>query len=485
LIRDDGQREVIEHRVMQVLIALSKNEGNIVTRDELIMLCWDGRIVGEDSIHRVLSRLRKVANGIGAGSIEIETITKIGYRLTANSDEASASGVPPIRRPAVRSNRRNLLIGAAAALAAVGGGSLFLRRVKDSDVPPEVQALTTQARQLREQNTREAQNQAIGLLKRAVALAPDYADGWGMLGCAYAIPSHYREQAEGAALRARAEAAGQRALALDSGNGYGELALAAALPFIGPWLERDRRFDRALADRPDDTDILAFRAVSLVFVGRSREALSYYRKIRQRPLTPAVYNNLINAMWTVGLVEETDRALDDATALYPTQTGIWFTRFSINMFSGNPDAAIALLQDTAGQPTMPDKAAVPVLLAEAQAIGSRDPAQVESVMNMLMDRSRKAAFSAEFSIRVATALGRVEEAFAIAEAYYFGRGFTIPDFPAPGSKFTPSQRQTRLLFEPVTKPMRAHPRFEPLVRKIGLDRYWKESGVQPDYRQTA
>jgi DNA-binding winged helix-turn-helix (wHTH) protein/tetratricopeptide (TPR) repeat protein len=82
LVRDDGDREVIEHRVMQVLVALSKAEGNIVTRDELIMLCWDGRVVGEDAIHRVISQLRKIANGIGAGSLEIETITKIGYRLT-------------------------------------------------------------------------------------------------------------------------------------------------------------------------------------------------------------------------------------------------------------------------------------------------------------------------------------------------------------------------------------------------------------------
>ena len=63
VVRDDGEREVIEHRVMQVLIALSRAEGSIVTRDELILLCWDGRVVGEDSIHRVISRLRKLAMG--------------------------------------------------------------------------------------------------------------------------------------------------------------------------------------------------------------------------------------------------------------------------------------------------------------------------------------------------------------------------------------------------------------------------------------
>jgi DNA-binding winged helix-turn-helix (wHTH) protein len=89
LVRDDGERKVIEHRIMQVLVALSKAEGRIVTRDELIILCWDGRFVGEDAIHRVISQLRKIADGIGAGSLEIETITKIGYRLTSEG--------PPVR----------------------------------------------------------------------------------------------------------------------------------------------------------------------------------------------------------------------------------------------------------------------------------------------------------------------------------------------------------------------------------------------------
>ena len=33
LVRDDGKREVIEHRMMRVLIALGKARGSILTRD--------------------------------------------------------------------------------------------------------------------------------------------------------------------------------------------------------------------------------------------------------------------------------------------------------------------------------------------------------------------------------------------------------------------------------------------------------------------
>nr|HMN55160.1 winged helix-turn-helix domain-containing protein [Sphingopyxis sp.] len=112
LRREDGQREVLEHRVMQVLIALHRADGGIVTRDELTRSCWDGRIVGDDAINRVISRLRKAADGIGAGSFVIETITKIGYRLVEEGREG-ASSAPPLARapsPAARPTRRGFAL---------------------------------------------------------------------------------------------------------------------------------------------------------------------------------------------------------------------------------------------------------------------------------------------------------------------------------------------------------------------------------------
>jgi len=493
LVRDDGEHVVIEHRVMQVLVALSKAEGAILTRDELVMFCWDGRVVGDDAIHRVMSRLRKVAGEIGAGSFEIETITKIGYRLVRNDCQAAGDGhranhdqTPlPVREPPADRGRRSLVVGAAAigALGAAGSGAYLYRRVTGPSVPPEVDALITHARQLRSQNTREAQAQAIGLMRRVVTIAPRHADGWGMLGCAYAIPSHYRDQAEGLALRARAETAGRRALELDPGNAYGELALAMAMPFIGHWTAIDRRLERALADRPDDEDVLGYRALTLMNVGRFREAVTAHRKIRLRPLSPAAFSNYINALWGAGMLEETDHALADAAALYPAHTTIWVSHFHIKMFGGDPQAAIALAQDDQGRPDGIDGPTLEAWLAQAHAIASSDPAQVKAVVAAQLERARLSAFGAAFAVRVLSALRQVDAAFAVAGAYFFGHGFTVPDQPTPGSKFTPSQRQTRLLFEPVTRPLRSDPRFERLVAAIGLEQYWRKSRIQPDYRR--
>jgi len=67
----------IEPRVMQVLVALFR-AGSIVTREELIQRCWDGRVVGDDAINRVLSRIRHIDADFGQGSFSVETITKVG-----------------------------------------------------------------------------------------------------------------------------------------------------------------------------------------------------------------------------------------------------------------------------------------------------------------------------------------------------------------------------------------------------------------------
>src|SRR5579859_5818361 len=40
--RDDGREEIVEPRVMQVLVVLIRSAGGIITRDDLLMSCWNG-----------------------------------------------------------------------------------------------------------------------------------------------------------------------------------------------------------------------------------------------------------------------------------------------------------------------------------------------------------------------------------------------------------------------------------------------------------
>src|SRR5579875_1887201 len=98
VVHDDGREEFVEPRVMQVLLALLRADGATLSRDELVFACWDGRIVGDDAINRVLSRLRRIAEGIGENSFRIETLTRVGYRLICDGQEAPTNGKRRRRR---------------------------------------------------------------------------------------------------------------------------------------------------------------------------------------------------------------------------------------------------------------------------------------------------------------------------------------------------------------------------------------------------
>ncbi len=88
--------ETLEPRVMQVLVALSEARQAVVPRDQLIARCWDGRGVGDNAIHRVMSRLRDLAADLGADVFRIETIAKVGYRLVLERSEDAPSAAPKV-----------------------------------------------------------------------------------------------------------------------------------------------------------------------------------------------------------------------------------------------------------------------------------------------------------------------------------------------------------------------------------------------------
>jgi TolB-like protein/DNA-binding winged helix-turn-helix (wHTH) protein/Tfp pilus assembly protein PilF len=118
-----GRHEQIEPRVMQVLVALVRAGGAVVSRDELIRRCWEGRVVGEAAINRCIFKLRELADaGSGHVFFRIETIPRVGYRLepAPASDRRLAPMVAAdaaTRTPIAKRNRVAVIALAAGALA--------------------------------------------------------------------------------------------------------------------------------------------------------------------------------------------------------------------------------------------------------------------------------------------------------------------------------------------------------------------------------
>ena len=125
-----GRREPLEPRVMQLLVLMGGNPGQVISRDELIDRCWEGRIVSEDSINRAISKLRRLSEQDSGASFTIETISRVGYRLWTpeTGAEAPPEGSPPIlagvpdeppAEPAAEPARRRRAVRPAALAAGV------------------------------------------------------------------------------------------------------------------------------------------------------------------------------------------------------------------------------------------------------------------------------------------------------------------------------------------------------------------------------
>ncbi len=78
-----GRPKTLQHRVMQVLVALARRDSAVLARDDLVRECWEGLSVSEDAINRCISQLRRLSEQTEGRAFAIETVARVGYRLIA------------------------------------------------------------------------------------------------------------------------------------------------------------------------------------------------------------------------------------------------------------------------------------------------------------------------------------------------------------------------------------------------------------------
>ena len=88
--------------------------------EKLVQLCWDGRIVGDDSVNRCVLALRNLARGFTPAPFAIETMPRVGHSLVENGQSHRSE------TPAPERGRRALLISGLLILLAASG--VFLAR---------------------------------------------------------------------------------------------------------------------------------------------------------------------------------------------------------------------------------------------------------------------------------------------------------------------------------------------------------------------
>lgn len=480
--------EVLEPRVMQVLVALAQANGAVISRDELIERCWDGVIVGENAIQRTISRLRQVAATLGKGCFQLETITKVGYRIVSPAG-ANEAGQPaeahaiPLEATAQPSQTwsRRLFVAGSAATTAIAAASLYLKlkpepeRISNSDA----QALYDKGVAIRESGGPEESEQAIAYFRQATRLAPDMAKAWGGLAYGYANAAYFATPEDWPNAAARCRSAAQRALQLDPQDPDARTALIFLGPLYRGWGRNEVILRQVLRAAPDHRRANGLMAQTLSEVGRWRDAIPFYRKITGPNdfIAPARFG-LIHALWNAGRLDEAEDALNAATARWPKHGSLWEARVKFLAFTGRPQQALALIADKSGRPPS-DEIWPEGMVAIVKASQSTDKRERRRVAEMVKERIRRDLGDAESAMEYMPTLGALDEAFEYADGFYLGKG-PWAKAAVPLNRF--EGWVTAPLFGVLTAPMRADPRFGPLMQAIGLEDYWRQSRSRPDYR---
>ncbi|WP_319546406.1 transcriptional regulator [Ruegeria conchae] len=75
-----GSPVAVEPQVFDLLHLLIRNAGQLVSRDEIIDVVWDGRIVSDSAISARIAAMRKAVGDDGRSQTIIQTVARRGLK---------------------------------------------------------------------------------------------------------------------------------------------------------------------------------------------------------------------------------------------------------------------------------------------------------------------------------------------------------------------------------------------------------------------
>lgn len=292
---------------------------------------------------------------------------------------------------------------------------------------------------------------ATELFREAIDLDPTYARAHAGLAATYASLATSADALAASEARALAEAGARRALELDPRLPEGHAALAAVrCRFDRNWAECERELNRALELDPNYATGHHWLGELLVERGRFGPGQAELRKAHELdPLSPAIHTNL-------GVAYMYDGAWDDALACFRQALEI-DPRFLLAhrvrgltlLRSGSVEEGLASLRKA--RELDPRSAHAAADLGYALARAGR-PDEARAVLRELEALARERRVSAYDFAVVHAGLGETEAALTWLEKAYAER--------ATGVRW--------LKVDPIFDPLRGEPRFQALLRSVGL-----------------
>ena len=175
LRHDNGRVERIEPRLMDLLLRLARDAGDVVPREAILADVWTGVVVDEDALARAVSRLRRALGDDAKSPRYVETIPKRGYRLIA------PVGAPADAAVVVAARRRVGVWAGVAATLGVAALALVPLVLGGYATHAEAKATVARADDFYAQYTRTDNEAAIELYERIIGRDPGYAPAYAGL----------------------------------------------------------------------------------------------------------------------------------------------------------------------------------------------------------------------------------------------------------------------------------------------------------------
>src|SRR3982751_4107698 len=93
LLLREGEPLPLTPKAVETLLALIRNGGEVIRKDDLMKLVWPGQFVEEGNLTQHISLLRKILKQEADGRNYIETLPRRGYRFVGEVRESQAEAV--------------------------------------------------------------------------------------------------------------------------------------------------------------------------------------------------------------------------------------------------------------------------------------------------------------------------------------------------------------------------------------------------------
>ena len=318
-------------------------------------------------------------------------------------------------------------------------------------------------------------SQRLALLKDVTAAAPRFAPAWAWLAWWRAFGWDYGAGLPYPTSNAEAKLAAQTALAIDAKSSLAYAALSLLEP-KGLYAAREELLQKAVTFAPGDPISLWSMGTFLDEVGRSREALRYFKQAYDLdPLYPEAASYFAGLMLRIGRYAEGQRLNDSFLTHWPTHLNFLISPLVWSTYARDWPRFDAAAERVAAA-SVADSPLIKALLKTGAALREPDP-RYEARVLAGIDGSLTASGSPRLDLLVtAVALGLKEPAFAAIERASFASQFVANEDGGIAGGYTPA-----VIFDMTCNAeMIADPRFVALCAKLGLCDYWATTGRWPD-----